>query len=76
MADAENHRNVTIALTESTKNNPGNHKQNSQYYSNVRMCEFNFNPLDPVDALDFLSALNYTRKIQICLPNVECYFKS
>ena len=52
-SDAENHRYVTIQLTESTKNNPGGHKQSNQDYSDVRMYENIDSPLDPVRAFEF-----------------------
>ena len=49
-SDADSQRYVTMRLTESTKNNPGGHKQSSQDYSDVRMYESAGSPLDPVKA--------------------------
>ena len=52
--DTEGNRYVgMVYLTESTKNNPGDHKQSCQDYSDVRMYEVVTNPMDLVKAFEF-----------------------
>ena len=53
LTDVENHRCLTIVLTESTENNPGGHKQSSQNCSDVIMHEVDSHPLNPVNILEF-----------------------
>ena len=63
--DAENKRYVTLAVTESTKNNPGGYKQRDQDYSDTRIYQLNNSALNPVLAYEkYVSKLN---RDNVCL---------
>ena len=74
-SDAENHRYVTIQLTESTKYNPGGHKQSNQDYSDVRMYENIDSPLDPVRAFEFYVSKLYPENTNLFAKSRKHYSK-